>query len=37
MRSPSRVAWFLVCLAFISAPLARAAEPGPAWGKRGMV
>jgi len=43
MRISSRVAWLVVCSALFIAPFvlaakpARAAEPGPAWGKRGMV
>ncbi len=46
MRTSSRVAWSLVCVGSLVASLAlvplvaqpaRAAEPGPAWGKRGMV
>jgi len=37
MRTSFRVAWLVVCIGFALAPLALAAEPGPAWGKRGMV
>lgn len=37
MRKLARVAWLVVCTSLLAAPFARGAEPGPAWGKRGMV
>ncbi|MEX2208322.1 MAG: gamma-glutamyltransferase [Myxococcota bacterium] len=37
MRTFARVACSLVWIFCVFAPTARAAEPGPAWGKRGMV
>ena len=37
MRMCFRLVGLVVCAFVLLAPLARAVEPGPAWGKRGMV